>query len=101
MESLISDQVMSHMKKHKLFSDKQFGFLEGRSTVLQLLIVLDKWTKIMDEGGVIDCIYCNRRLINKVESYGIKGEILGWITAFLSNRTQQVTVNGESSEFKK
>ena len=65
----------------------------------------------MDEGGVIDCIYCDfkkafdkvphRRLINKVESYGIKGEILGWITAFLSNRTQQVTVNGESSEFKK
>ena len=65
----------------------------------------------MDEGGVMDCIYCDfkkafdkvphRRLINKVESYGIKGEILGWITAFLSNRTQQVTVNGESSEFKK
>ena len=65
----------------------------------------------MDEGGVMDCIYCDlkkafdrvphRRLINKVKSYGIKGEILGWITAFLSNRTQQVTVNGESSEFKK
>ena len=78
--------------------------------MLQLLIVLDKWTKIMDQGGVIDCIYCDfkkafdkvphRRLINKVESYGIKGEILGWITAFLSNRTQQVTVNGESSGFK-
>ena len=29
MESLVRDQVMSHMKKHKLFSDKQFGFLEG------------------------------------------------------------------------
>ena len=29
MESLIRDQVMSHMKKHKLLSDKQFGFLEG------------------------------------------------------------------------
>ena len=77
---------MSHMKKHKLFSDKQFGFLEGQSTVLQLLIVLDKWTKIMDEGGVIDCIYCDfkkafdkvphRRLINKVESYGIKVKYL-------------------------
>ena len=59
MESLIMDQVMSHMIKHNLFSDKQFGFMEGQSTVLQLLIVLNKWTKIMDEGGVIDCIYCN------------------------------------------
>ena len=26
--------------------------------------------------------------LKKVESYGIKGEILGWIAAFLSNRTQ-------------
>ena len=43
----------------------------------------------------------HRRLINKVKSYGIKGEILGWIAVFLSNRTQQVTMNGESSEFKK
>ena len=47
------------------------------------------------------CCVPHRRLVNKVESYGIKGEILGWITAFLSNRIQQVTVNGESSEFKK
>ena len=38
-------------------------------------------------------------MLKKVESYGIKGEILGWIAAFLSNRTQ-VTVNGESSEHK-
>ena len=66
---------------------------------------------ITDDGGTIDCIYCDfkkafdkvphRRLLKKVESYGIKGAILGWIAAFLSNRTQQVTINGESSEYKK
>ena len=39
-------------------------------------------------------------MLKKVVSYGIKGKILGWIAAFLSNRTQQVTVNGESSEHK-
>ena len=99
---------MNHMKKHNLFSNKQFGFLDGRSTVLQLLVVLDKWTRIIDEGGTIDCIYCDfkkafdkvphQRLLKKVESYGIKGEILGWIRAFLSDRTQQVIVNGKSSE---
>ena len=65
----------------------------------------------MDEGGVIDCIIVTlKKLLTKSltedsstkwKAIGIKGEILGWITAFLSNRTQQVTVNGESSEFKK
>ena len=97
------------MKRNQLFSNKQFRFLDGRSTVLQLLVVLDKWTKITDDGGTIDYIYYDfkkafdkvphRSLLKKVESYGIKGEFLVWIAAFLSNRTQ-VTVNGESSEHK-
>ena len=59
----------------------------------------------------MNCIYCDfkkafdkvpyQRLLKKVESYGIKGEILGWIRAFLSDRTQQVIVNGKSSEWKR
>ena len=36
--------------------EKQFGFISGRSTVLQLLHVLDKWTKILDKGGCVDII---------------------------------------------
>ena len=85
MESSI-DENMNHVKRNKLFSNKQFGFQDRRSTALQLLVVLDKWTKIIDDGGTIDCIYCDikkafdkvhhRRLPKKVESYGIKGEIL-------------------------
>ena len=110
MESLIQDQIMKHMKSNNLFSNKQFGFLDGRSTVLQLLILLDEWTKTIDEGGSIDCIYCDFKkafdkvphqcLLRKIEGYGIRGEILGWIKAFLSDRTQQVIVNGESSQCK-
>ena len=83
----VRDKIMNHMKRNKLFSNKQFGFLDGRSTVLQLLVGLDKWTKIIDDGGTIDCFYCDfkkafdkvphRGLLKKVESYGIKGEILG------------------------
>ena len=44
------------MNKNKLFSKKQFGFLAGRSTTLQLLKVLDEWTEIMDSGGKIDIL---------------------------------------------
>ena len=32
--------------------------------------------------------------------HGIKREILGWIWVFLSDRFQQVIVNGKSSEWK-
>jgi hypothetical protein len=44
---------------HKLYSNKQFGFISGRSTVLQLLKVLDRWTEILDERGCIDVAYCD------------------------------------------
>ena len=36
---------------------KQFGFLKGRSTALQLLNIIDEWTLSLDSGGQIDCIY--------------------------------------------
>ena len=101
---------MDHMKNNNLFSNKQFGFLDGRTTVLQLLAALDKWTKIIDEGRTIDCVYFDfkkafdkvphQKRIYKAEQYGIKGDIINWIKSFLSSRTQQVVINGESSECK-
>ena len=107
LEGIIRDHITAHMKINNLFSDKQFGFIEGRSTTLQLLYVLDIWTEILDEGGSLDAIYCDfmkafdkvphKRLIYKVSKYGIKGNILGWIESFLSNRTQLVVVGGEES----
>ena len=57
LESIIRDYIIQHMKENKLFSKKQFGFISGRSTTLQLLNVLDKWSKILDEGGCVDVIY--------------------------------------------
>ena len=59
MEYLIRDALVDYMKKNSFFSSKQFGFLIGRSTVLQLLRVLDKWTEILDMGGCVDVIYCD------------------------------------------
>ena len=41
METIIREDIMKHMKANKLFSQKQLGFLSGRSTVLQLIKVTD------------------------------------------------------------
>jgi hypothetical protein len=41
MEKLIRKRIIQHMDKFDLFSIKQFGFMGGRSTTLQLLKVLD------------------------------------------------------------
>jgi hypothetical protein len=57
MEKLVRNQIVEHMKRNKLFSKNKFGFISGRSTTLQLLLVLDQWTKIIDNGGSIDSVY--------------------------------------------
>ena len=110
MESLIRERIMEHMKSKQLFSKKQFGFLPGRSTVLQLIRVMDQWTKILEEGDAVDVTYCDfmkafdkvphRRLLEKVKSYNIGEKYLKWIDAFLRPRKQRVIVNGQKSEWK-
>lgn len=61
------------------------------------------------KGNTVDCIYMDyqkafdtvphRRLLRKLEAYGIQGQILGWIEDFLRNRKQRVTVNGKNSDW--
>ena len=57
LEQIIRDTVTEHMKDNDLLSDKQFGFIKGRSTVLQLL--KDSWTETLENGGCIDVVYCD------------------------------------------
>jgi retron-type reverse transcriptase len=110
MEKLIRTHIIQHMKVNDLFSNKQYGFIAGRSTALQLLEVIDKWSEPLDEGLDIDCIYTDfqkafdkvphKRLIKKIENYGITNPILSWIQDFLTRRYQQVSINRETSNQK-
>jgi len=38
-------------------TDRQFGFVKGRTAVMQLLHILHKWTEYIDSGDQIDSIY--------------------------------------------
>ena len=51
MEKLVREIIVKHMSANKLFGNEQFGFISGRSTTLQLLKVMDEWTKILTRVG--------------------------------------------------
>ena len=57
MERLVRDHLINHFERNNLFITKQYGFIGGRSTALQLLRVLDEWTEALDNGSDIDCVY--------------------------------------------
>ena len=107
MESIIRDGLMEYMKEKDLLSSNQFGFTTGRSTVLQLLTVLDKWTKIIDDGKAVDVIFCDfqkafdtvphKNLLEVLSYYGVDGVILKWVEDFLSDRSMMVCINGTTS----
>jgi hypothetical protein len=59
MESILRERIMIHLNSNNLISNKQYGFLPGRSTTLQLLMSLDAWTSTLDEGREVDVVYCD------------------------------------------
>lgn len=107
MESIVRDAVMTFLKDNRVISNKQYGFISGRSTLLQLLTVLDQWTEALDRGDFLDVIYCDFMkafdkvphllLLKQLQTYGIQGLVLNWIRAFLLNRTQRIRVNATHS----
>ena len=46
------------MKEIGHFSPKPYGFISGRSSVLQLITILDSWTYV-DRGHHTNVIYMN------------------------------------------
>ena len=109
LESIITDSIGEYMLKHKFISKHQHGFLKGKSTVTQLIETLEDWTKELEKGNNLDVLYCDfrkafdsvphKRLMMKVRSYGIGGDIAKWIEDFITERKQRVHINGHKSSW--
>ena len=109
MESLVREYILNYFNDNDFFSKKQFGFLKGRSTAIQLLNIIDKWSEYLETGGQINVIYTDfakafdkvphKRLIHKLRSYGLDEELIAWIEAFLVGRQQRVKINGTFSNW--
>ena len=57
--SLIKEILLAFLKNKSALTDRQFGFLLVRSTALQLLNTLDKWTETLHNGANVDAISCD------------------------------------------
>ena len=99
---------MAFLEDHELLSESQHGFMRGRSCLTNLLESLEEWTATLDEGYGLDIVFLDyrkafdsvphKRLIEKLKTFGIKGQLLNWIEDFLRARTMKVTIRG-AAEF--
>ena len=108
MEHIIASQLMKHLDSHRILHENQHGFRSRRSCDTQLITFMDELCKnkssnirtdmlILDFSKAFDTVP-HKRLISKLQHYGVKGNTSDWILSFLSGRSQSVVVDGARSE---
>ena len=85
-----------------LIAKEKHGFVKIKACVTNLLETLDLITKSLAEGFSVDVVYLDflkafdmvpyPRLIQKLEGYGIKDDLLKWVESFFSGRHQRVVL---------
>ena len=110
MESMIRDSIIHHMTHNDLFSGAQHGFVPGRNCITPLLLCMEEWTNLLEQGYAFDVVNTDfakafysvphKRLLVKLKNFGIKGNVLNWIDSFLTDRKQCVIVEGMQSGWK-
>ena len=109
LESIIRDELSSHLEKKGFYNNCQHGFVKGWSTLTNLLETLESWTNLLEESFGIDIVYLDyrkafdtvphKRLLEKIRGLGLGSVISTWIENFLQDRKLKVCVRGSYSEW--
>ena len=98
---------MKHLDTHQILKDQQHGFRNKRSCESQLILTVQDLASAMEENEQINAILLNfskafdkvsHQCIDiKLHHYGSRGHFLEWKKGFLTNKCQQVMVEGQTS----
>ena len=110
-EACIKAQLIPYLFEHNMISSSQHGFLAKKSTCTNLLECLCDWSGNLDKHAATLVAYIDfakafdsvslPKLMHKLPSYGLAGNLLSCIKAFLTNRSQRVRVGSSFSVEKK
>ena len=107
MEHVIFSQTMGHLDKYDTLVHFQHGFRPNHSCETQLLNTVEDLSHRLDKRKTIDLLILDfskafdtvphRRLLLKLNHYGITGKTNKWIEAWLCHRQQRVVLDGAAS----
>ena len=110
LEKIVHKHLYSLLESHDLLQDHQFGFRRKRSTTSLLMTAIHDWATCLDLSQTTHCLFLDmskafdsvphRRLLLKLQLYGVGGALLTWFDHFLTTRRQRVSLNGCFSSWR-
>ena len=106
-EKLLFKQLFDYFNEKKIFTNSQFGFRKGRSTITALNELLLSILQGFENGEYVACTICDltkafdcvnhQLLLRKLAAYGICENALNLLKSYLSHRRQVVTYGARQS----
>ena len=95
MQERICDRLYGHIRH--MVHQNQHGFLHGRSCTTQLLSTLHDIGQLLNNILFVDFAKAfdsvdRTILLQKLQGYGVSGNLYSWFSDFLSGRAQRVVV---------
>ena len=107
LKHIIFHHIMGHLDAHHVLVNYQHGFRQGHSCESQLITIVEHLARNLDDSKQTDVLLLNlsrafdtiprKRLLKKLNHYGIRGQLIKWIESWLCGRTQTVVDNGSQS----
>ena len=94
--------MVAHLINNNPISDHQHGFTINKSCITQLLLIMEHWSKLIDQGNTIYLAFQkafdtvpHQHLNAKMKMYNFSNSTVNLISSFLTSSKQRVVVNDE------
>lgn len=106
-EKCMALRVIDYFESNNLFTEHQFGFRKGRSTVMGILDLISEITEAFDKKHYTAALFCDLSkafdcvdhniLCQKLYAYNFDKRSVDLIKSYLANRRQMVRLGGVAS----
>lgn len=107
-EKFLANQILNHLRRHKLLTDFQSGFRKNHSCATAMVKILEDIRKKFDNGELTILVLLDfskafdsldlEVLLTKLKNYyGFNSDAIALLRSYLNDRSQRVTLNGSSS----
>ncbi|XP_046679635.1 uncharacterized protein LOC124366990 [Homalodisca vitripennis] len=103
IEKIVLTRLLNHLEQHNLLTNKQHGFLRGRSTTTALVKLTEHIIYQLEEGCSVTSLFLDfskafdclnhDQLLQKLRALGVGGKEADWFKCYLKGRKQSVEIN--------